>query len=235
MDDVDARIAADLAAHLGEPVTAVRHIPEGHSGFSYWVDLDGRRGVMRLPPPGARIAGSADIPRQGRLMDALHRAGLPVPAVVAMSDQPVVDGRPTHFYEWQPAGRVILGFAALILPGIWLFVRWYFAPQAVVVDGRRSLGALERSAELVSGSWWRVLGVLIIATIAVAVPGALIQVPFNAWARSADSSALSLVGQVVASALTAPFEALMLTLLYFDLLARRSLPAMVPPVQPPPV
>src|SRR5438093_841150 len=40
MDDVDARIAADLAAHLGEPVTAVRHIPEGHSGFSYWVDLD---------------------------------------------------------------------------------------------------------------------------------------------------------------------------------------------------
>ena len=133
------------------------------------------------------------------------------------------------------AAGVILGFVALILPGIWLFVRWYFAPQAVVVDGRRSLGALERSAELVSGSWWRVLGVLLIATIAVAIPGALIQVPFNAWARSADSSALSLVGQVVAAALTAPFEALMLTLLYFDLLARRSLPAMVPPVQPPPV
>jgi hypothetical protein len=38
---------------------------------------------------------------------------------------------------------------------------------------------------------------------------------------------------MVSTAFTAPLEALMLTLLYFDLLARRSLPAMVPPVQPP--
>jgi hypothetical protein len=133
------------------------------------------------------------------------------------------------------AAGVVLGFIALILPGIWLAVRWYFAPQAVVVDGRRSVGALERSAELVSGSWWRVFGVVVFATIAVGIPGTLIEVPFNLWADSADSSAVSLAGQIVASTLTAPFEALMLTLLYFDLLARRSLPAMVPPVQPPPV
>lgn len=133
------------------------------------------------------------------------------------------------------AAGVILGFVVLILPGLWLFVRWYFAPQAVVVDGRRSVGALERSAELVTGSWWRVFGVIIAATIAVGIPGTLIEVPFNLWANSADSSAISLAGQVVASALTAPLESLLLTLLYFDLLARRSLPAMVPPVQPPPL
>ena len=132
------------------------------------------------------------------------------------------------------AAGVVLGFAALILPGIWLLVRWYFAPQAVVVDGRRNIGALERSAELVTGSWWRVLGVIVFATIAAGIPGTVIQVPFNLWANSADSSAIWLIGQMVASALTAPFEALILTLLYFDLLARRSLPAMVPPVQPPP-
>lgn len=131
------------------------------------------------------------------------------------------------------AAGVFLGFIALIIPGIWLFVRWYFAPQAVVVDGRRGVNALERSAELVSGSWWRVFGVLVFATIAVGIPGTIIQLPFNALASSADSSALALLGQMLASALTAPFEALMLTLLYFDLLARRSLPAMVPPVQPP--
>jgi hypothetical protein len=79
-----------------------------------------------------------------------------------------------------------------------------------------------------------VLGLVIFATVAAGIPATVIQLPFNAWARSADSSAIALVGQIVASALTAPFEALMLTLLYFDLLARRSLPAMVPPVQPPP-
>lgn len=93
------QIRADLKAALGEPVGAVSVIPQGHSGFTYWVDLDGRRAVMRLPPPGARIAGPADIPRQGRLMDALHRAGLPVPEVLAMSDQPVIDGRPYYLLE----------------------------------------------------------------------------------------------------------------------------------------
>jgi aminoglycoside phosphotransferase (APT) family kinase protein len=93
------RLRADLEAVLGEPVRAVTPIPEGHSGFSYWVEFAGRRAVMRLPPPGARIAGSADIPRQGRLMDALNRAGLPVPALLAASDQPVVDGRPFYLVD----------------------------------------------------------------------------------------------------------------------------------------
>jgi aminoglycoside phosphotransferase (APT) family kinase protein len=95
----DERIRTDLERCLGEPVRSVRVVPEGHSGFTYWVELDGRRAIMRLPPPGARIAGPADIPRQGRLMDALHRQGLPVPAVLTMSDQPVVDGRPFYLVE----------------------------------------------------------------------------------------------------------------------------------------
>ncbi|MDQ6742739.1 MAG: phosphotransferase family protein [Candidatus Dormibacteraeota bacterium] len=93
------RIRADLEAALGRPVRWVAPVPTGHSGFTYWVDLDGERAVMRLPPPGARIAGPADIPRQARLMDALNRAGLPVPAVLAASDQPVVDGRPFYLVE----------------------------------------------------------------------------------------------------------------------------------------
>jgi len=128
---------------------------------------------------------------------------------------------------------VILGFFVFILPGIWLGVRWFFTPQAVVVDGRRSVGALERSAELVRGSWWRVLGLIVFVFFVTAIAGTVIQAPFIALARSADSSALWLAGTTIASVLTSPLEALMLTLLYFDLLARRSLPAMVPPVQPP--
>jgi aminoglycoside phosphotransferase (APT) family kinase protein len=87
-------------------VRSVSIIPEGHSGFTYWVDLDGRRTVMRLPPPGARIAGPADIPRQGRLMDALHRSGLPVPEVIRMSDEPLVDGRPFYLLEAVDGERI---------------------------------------------------------------------------------------------------------------------------------
>lgn len=92
-------IRADLEAALGRRVLAVAPIPTGHSGFTYWVDFEDQRAVMRLPPPGARIAGPADIPRQARLMAALNRAGLPVPAVLAASDLPVVDGRPFYIVE----------------------------------------------------------------------------------------------------------------------------------------
>jgi len=104
--DAEERIRNDLAAQIKEPVRAVRAIPEGHSGFTYWVELDGRRGVLRLPPPGARIAGPADIPRQARIMAALHQLGLPVPAIVATSEDPIVDGRPFVLMEAVPGNRV---------------------------------------------------------------------------------------------------------------------------------
>ncbi len=92
---VVSTIQADLERAIGRRVLSVDSIPEGHSGFTYWVGLEGgERAVLRLPPPGARIAGPADIPRQGRLMKTLNEVGLPAPPILAMSDQPVVDGRP---------------------------------------------------------------------------------------------------------------------------------------------
>ena len=73
-------------------------MPHGHSGFTYLVRAregeSERRLVLRLPPPGARPLGPADVARQGRLMAALGNDGFPVPAVVAVSEEPVVDGRP---------------------------------------------------------------------------------------------------------------------------------------------
>jgi aminoglycoside phosphotransferase (APT) family kinase protein len=112
MSDVEEGIRRDLERHLQEPVREVAPIPEGHSGFTYWVQLDGRRAVLRLPPPGARIAGPADIPRQGRLMAALHAQGLPVPAVIATSDEPVVSGRPFVLVEAVVGDRVDQALAA---------------------------------------------------------------------------------------------------------------------------
>ncbi|HVS47666.1 MAG TPA: phosphotransferase family protein [Candidatus Dormibacteraeota bacterium] len=91
-------------------VRSVEPIPEGHSGFTYFVmtEDDDRetRYVLRLPPPGARIAGPADVVRQGRIMSALHKVGLPTPAIPAMSSDPVVDGRPFILME-AVAGRRI--------------------------------------------------------------------------------------------------------------------------------
>jgi aminoglycoside phosphotransferase (APT) family kinase protein len=99
------RIREDLEVQcrerLGRPklrVISVDSIPEGHSGFTYFALIDDgegpRRFVLRLPPPGARIAGPADVVRQGRIMAALHAAGVPAPSIPVMTSEPVVDGRP---------------------------------------------------------------------------------------------------------------------------------------------
>jgi len=104
------QIRADLEAQCRERlhrpnlrVLSVDSIPEGHSGFTYFVTIDEgdgpRRFVLRLPPPGARIAGPADVVRQGRIMAALHAARLPVPAIPVLTSDPVVDGRPFVLME----------------------------------------------------------------------------------------------------------------------------------------
>ena len=92
-------IESDLQQQLGRKVDSVEPIATGHSGFTYFVDAEGERYVLRLPPPGARIAGPADVVRQGRIMAALHDAGLPTPAIPAMSAEPVIDGRPFVLME----------------------------------------------------------------------------------------------------------------------------------------
>jgi aminoglycoside phosphotransferase (APT) family kinase protein len=89
-----AQIREDLEKALGRAVRSVQPIPEGHSGFTYFVSAANGEYVLRLPPPGARIAGTADVMRQGRIMSALHGAGLPVPGVEIIEYEPVIDGRP---------------------------------------------------------------------------------------------------------------------------------------------
>jgi aminoglycoside phosphotransferase (APT) family kinase protein len=95
----------------GLRLSQVQPIPEGHSGFTYFVDgdVDGQavRYVLRLPPPGARIAGPADVLRQGRIMAALHEHGLPTPRIVANCDDPqVLDGRPFCLMEAVEGERI---------------------------------------------------------------------------------------------------------------------------------
>ncbi|MEO8743660.1 MAG: phosphotransferase family protein [Candidatus Dormiibacterota bacterium] len=113
LEQIPHDLELQLRDKLGRPdlrVTAIEPIPEGHSGFTYFVAVEGDGGparyVLRLPPPGARIAGPADVVRQGRIMAALNAAGLPAPAIPAMSSAPVVDGRPYVLMEAVEGTRI---------------------------------------------------------------------------------------------------------------------------------
>jgi aminoglycoside phosphotransferase (APT) family kinase protein len=102
---VDA-VTADLERHLGRRVLRLEPMSEGHSGLTYRVNLDGEQGILRLPPAGVRIAGPADVGRQGRIMASLHDAGVPVPAIIGMADEPVIDGRPFVLMEAVAGERI---------------------------------------------------------------------------------------------------------------------------------
>jgi hypothetical protein len=121
------------------------------------------------------------------------------------------------------AAGIALGFLALILPGVYLAIRWYFVPQAVVIDGARGPAALSRSTELVEGFWWRTFGLVVLANVAIAVPGFILLAPFAAIAESTDRAVWALLGSAVITSITAPFVAVYSTLLYYDMRARKSI------------
>ncbi|TMC14938.1 MAG: phosphotransferase family protein, partial [Chloroflexi bacterium] len=113
MDSIRADLESRLRRDWREPglrVGRIEPIAEGHSGFTYWVDINRaggeRRYVLRLSPPGTRPAGAADVARQGRIMAALNAQGLPVPAIPAVSAEPVIDGRPFVLMETVEAERI---------------------------------------------------------------------------------------------------------------------------------
>ena len=112
-DQIRQDLETQCREKLGRPelrVISVELIPEGHSGFTYFAEIEDKDGpsryVLRLPPPGARIAGPADVVRQGRIMSALHDAGLPSPAIPLMNSDPVIDGRPFILMEAVEGTRI---------------------------------------------------------------------------------------------------------------------------------
>lgn len=189
-----------------------------------------------------RIAGPYD-PTLGTAATAVSLAGsyvISAPLVGAMTVAGLLDVRdgrvPTvrraiqagleAFPRMLPAVLLaalgsLLGVLALILPGIYLAVRWYFVPQAVVVDGSRTaLGPLRRSADVVKGSWWRTFAVVVLTLAILLLPALLVLRPFEALAEAADSDFLSLAGDILFESITGPFVAIVSTLLYLDLRER---------------
>jgi hypothetical protein len=127
---------------------------------------------------------------------------------------------PIFFAVVLAALGILLG-AILIVPGIYLFVRWYFVPQAVVLERARGAAALRASGRAVEGSWWRTFGLIVMVNVLALLVAIVLGAPFTAAADSADRAIWALVGQIVAGAVTQPFGALFSTLLWYDLRARR--------------
>ncbi len=119
---------------------------------------------------------------------------------------------------------VAVGLFFLIIPGLYLFVRFYLFPQAVALEDRRGIDPLRRSGELTEGRWFRSAGVILLASLIGLLPGAALTLPFGALAISSDSEWPILLGQTLGESISAPIVAVIATVLFFDLRARRAQP-----------
>jgi hypothetical protein len=127
---------------------------------------------------------------------------------------------PIFFAVLLAAAGIAIGLL-LIVPGIYLFVRWYFVPQAVVLEGARGTGALRASTRLVAGAWWRTFAMVLVVNLLVALAIFVLAVPFTALADASNRAIWALSGQIVATSVTQPFIALFSTFLYYDLRERK--------------
>lgn len=127
---------------------------------------------------------------------------------------------------------ILLGVLALCA-AIWLAVRLLLSPVALILEKSGVGTAIRRSARLVSGSWWRVFGIALLAqliagliaqvlTVPFAIGGVVLAIGFPSngslwWVTLAAVS----VGTFVGSVVTMPFSAGVTALQYIDQRIRR--------------
>jgi len=128
-----------------------------------------------------------------------------------------------------------IGAIAGIILTIWFTIMFRMAAQVVVLEREGPVRALGRSWRLVRGSFWRVLGITLLAGLIVAVTAGVLQIPFSLIAAVAGGGnsllpstggsvagiLISAVGGVVAGAVARPISAGVAVLLYVDLRMRR--------------
>ncbi|MFF7384586.1 hypothetical protein [Streptomyces griseoluteus] len=134
---------------------------------------------------------------------------------------------------------LVLGILAAVVVVIWLTIRFSLASPALMLERQGVWKSLSRSAKLVQGSWWRVLGVQFLAglianmvswiavipftVIAFAVNGEKMTTLMGTGAQPAGWSFLLItgIGSVIGATLTMPVKAGVTVLLYIDQRIRR--------------
>jgi hypothetical protein len=165
--------------------------------------------------------------------------------VTAANLKIVADGYLGHAPTWQESLRfarrraggvlwitflsglgLVVGFIAVVVPGIWLYAAWSVAVPVLLLENARGRRALGRSLRLVRHRWWPVAGVLVVSTLLRFVVAAALGAVLLALVHTVTSGATAtrLVGAIAQAAggiLLAPFGAAVVAVMYFDLRVRK--------------
>jgi hypothetical protein len=122
---------------------------------------------------------------------------------------------------------LVIGIIAWFGLSVYAFIALALAPAALVLEQQTVRGALSRSRALVRRSWWRVFGILVLASLIASVIGGIISLPFGLAGGGLSSfgdtstlrftdALLAVVGSLIAGTLVQPFSAGVRALLYID-------------------
>ncbi|MEU3659516.1 glycerophosphoryl diester phosphodiesterase membrane domain-containing protein [Streptomyces sp. NPDC032940] len=131
-----------------------------------------------------------------------------------------------------------LGFLAGGVVAVWLMVRFSLASPALMLEKQGIKKAMSRSTKLVRGSWWRIFGIQLLATVIANIVASIIVIPFTFLAATLSGDGVSGflegggdlgwtflvvtgVGSVIGSMITFPITAGVTVLLYIDQRIRR--------------
>ena len=112
---------------------------------------------------------------------------------------------------------MFVGFFFLLVGLIWAWVTFFAATTVVVLEGTSSVDAMRRSADLTAGFRWPVFGTLAVTYIISNFLLGLAIIP----AFFIDTEVLPTVLSTIVTILVQPFNALVETLLYYDLRIRK--------------
>ncbi|MBE1580130.1 hypothetical protein ACFORH_28345 [Amycolatopsis roodepoortensis] len=121
-----------------------------------------------------------------------------------------------------------------LLPAIIPYTFWALASPAFILERGTVMEAFRRSVKLVSGMFWRVFGILLLATVISSFLASIITIPFSfsaflsifgdldqLYVPSTGDLILQSVGTVIAQTIVGPFTALVTVILYIDQRMRR--------------
>ncbi|WP_306336416.1 phosphotransferase family protein [Streptomyces sp. KL118A] len=99
LDQLRGHLDRERPGLVGGPLTA-RLIEGGRSNLTYAVTDGTSRWVVRRPPLGHVLATAHDMKREHRVIAALHRTDVPVPAPVLLCEDDAVLGSPFYVMEF---------------------------------------------------------------------------------------------------------------------------------------
>jgi hypothetical protein len=120
----------------------------------------------------------------------------------------------------------VLGFLATLCVTVAVWVVFSLAPAAVVLERLGPVEGLRRSYRLVSGTFWRVLGILLLTVVIIIAATFVLNIPFFiiegvSGTGTVAAIIVGAIGGIIVGSITRPVLAGVTVLLYLDMRMRK--------------